>query len=370
MGFKLKAADGTALEIADGDFYFNTKARGRRMMANSLSCDARRVHACLELATMGFQQEECVVAIGKNQTRPLTPTDIKDQTGLSRQNVRRAFEELDDAGLAERRAADGGALRKGQVLIYSWAVPRPPKKEDCSRARLQFPDWFPESWEPLKPLISRFKYSLIDDEVAARDYKEELDAAARAYKEAEIVAIRALERVCAARKRADASLYRKNGKIYKERPSSSAVEPKVQAAKAEEDGSLYKKFKASYPDQPTKHFDEPRAKPLFEGKTKAEQALILERLQIYLTCERWRDEDGRWIPFASKWLESYEADPPPALKKHRSSRQPASDEEYVEYTQMYEEFRQNAVEINDALVNGRPLSKRHQQVMDYLEHRR
>ena len=89
-------------------------------------------------------------------------------------------------------------------------------------------------------------------------------------------------------------------------------------------------------------------------------------MQIYLTCERWRDEDGRWIPFASKWLESYEADPPPALKKHRSSRQPASDEEYVEYTQMYEEFRQNAVEINDALVNGRPLSKRHQQVMDYF----
>ena len=29
MGFKLKAADGTALEIADGDFYFNTKARGQ-----------------------------------------------------------------------------------------------------------------------------------------------------------------------------------------------------------------------------------------------------------------------------------------------------------------------------------------------------
>lgn len=288
------------------------------MCQNSLSSDARRVYACLELATMGFKQEECVVAIGKNETRPLTPTDICHQTGLSRQNARRAFQELDDAGLAERRAADGGALRKGQVLLYSWAVPREPKKQDCSRARLQFPDWFPDSWEPLKPLISRLKYNSID-EVAARDYKEELDAAARAYKEADIVARRVLEKVCARPKRAAVSLLMKEQKDIRERTSSSAVVPKGQAAKAEEeDRSLYQKFKAQYP---AAHYDEAKAKPSFEGKTPTQQTHVLERLALYLTCERWQDEDGRWIPLASKWLQSYDADPPPVMRvnRHRAS---------------------------------------------------
>jgi biotin operon repressor len=211
MGFKLRAGDGTELLVPDGEYYFNTKARGRRMMLNSLSSDARRVYACLELATMGFQQE-LAVTMERGEQRPLTPTDIGQQTGLSRQNVRRGFEELEDAGLALRQALDGGALRKGHVLLYSWAVPRQPKKEDCSRARLQLPDWFPESWEPLKSLISRYKYSVTVDEVAAGDYKDEIDAAARAYKEAEMVAVRALEKVCARAQSPRASSYRKNGK--------------------------------------------------------------------------------------------------------------------------------------------------------------
>jgi len=211
MAFKLKAGDGTNILVPDGDYYFNTKARGRRMMANSLSSDARRVYACLELATMGFQQE-LAVTMERGEQRPLTPTDVLQHTGLSRQNVRRGFEELEDAGLARRQAPDGGALRKGNVLLYSWALPREPKKEDCSRARLQLPDWFPDSWEALKPLISRYKYSFIEDEVAARDYKDEIDAAARAYKEAEMVAVRALEKVCARAQSPRASSYRKNGK--------------------------------------------------------------------------------------------------------------------------------------------------------------
>lgn len=221
MGFKLKAGDGPDILVPDGEYYFNTKARGRRMMLNSLSSDARRVYACLELATMGFQQE-LAVTMERGEQRPLTPTDVGDQTGLSRQNVRRGFEELEEAGLALRKASDGGALRKGQVLLYSWAVPRQPKKEDCSHAGLQFPDWFPESWEPLKPLISRFRLSVIEDFVAARDYKDEIDAAARGYKEAEIVAMRALEKVCARPQRAQTSLYRKNGKNI-ERTAAAAL---------------------------------------------------------------------------------------------------------------------------------------------------
>ncbi len=316
MGFKLKAADGTPLEIADGDFYFNTKARGRRMMANSLSSDARRVYACLELATMGWKQELAVVQIGKEKQRPLTPTDIKEQTGLSKQHVRRGLEELENAGLAQRVADDKGALRNGHIEIYSWAVPREPEKEKGSRARLPFPAWFPESWEPLKPLISRFKYSLIDDEVAARGYFKEIAEAARDYQRAEEVAIRALERVCAGRKSASASLsYERTERTLRERTSSSSeVVAVVLAVKAEEEEepSLYQKFKAQYPAD---HYDEAKAKPFFDGKQKPEQLRILQRLQVYLVCERWKDEDGRWIPLASNWLPTCDADPPAVVKK-------------------------------------------------------
>jgi hypothetical protein len=366
MGFKIKAADGTTLEIADGDFYFNTKARARRMCLNSLSSDARRVYACLELATMSWKQELAVI-MEAGEKRPLTPNDIRLQTGLLKQHVTRGLVELEDAGLAERRAPDGGALRKGNVLIYSWAVPREPKKENSNRARLLFPDWFPESWEPLKAIISKEKYSITIDEVTARGYFEEGAEVARGYQESKMVAARFLERISAQPQSAVASLCIERTEIYKERTSSSAVVAKVQAAKAEEDGTLYKKFKDSYPET---RFDESEAKPIFEGKTKTEQLHILERLQVYLQCDRWKDDGGRWIKWASNWLKVYEADPPARFTKHRSSRQPASEEEVLKYMEMSDEFNRNAVEINDALLNGRPLPPRHQELLDYMQGRR
>lgn len=223
MGFKIKAADGTTLEIPDREYYFNSKARGRRMMANSLSSDARRVYACLELATMGFQQE-LAVTMERGEQRPLTPYDVRQQTGLLKQNVTRGLVELEDAGLALRKAPDGGVLRKGQVLIYSWAVPRRPKEENSNRARLLFPDWFPESWEPLKPFISRYKYSITADEVSARDYFEEGAEVARAYQHAEMVTARFLERICARPKSPRASLYGKNGKNIERTTAAAVVE--------------------------------------------------------------------------------------------------------------------------------------------------
>ena len=223
MSFKLKAADGTNIAIPDGEYYFNTKARSRRMMANSLSSDARRVYACLELATMGFQQE-LAVTMERGEQRPLTPTDIQRQTGLLKQCVTRGLVELEDAGLALRKAPDGGALRKGQVLIYSWAVPREPKEENSKRARLLFPDWFPESWEPLKPFISRYKYSITADEVSARAYLEEGAEVARAYQDAEMVTARFLERICARTKSPHASLYGKNGKNIERTTAAAVVE--------------------------------------------------------------------------------------------------------------------------------------------------
>jgi hypothetical protein len=262
---------------------------------------------------MGFQQELAVTMEG-GEKRPLTPTDIRQQTGLLKQCVNRGLVELEDAGLALRKAPDGGALRKGNVLLYSWASPRQAKEENSKRARLLLPDWFPESWEPLKPLISRYKYSLTVDEGRARAYFDDLAADARAYKEIEMVIVRKLESLRADDKKPRSSLYRKNGKNIERKDSSSSAVLPVKAE--EEDRSAYRQLKAAYP---AGHFDEGKTKPSFDRKTGAQQQRVLERLQVYLACERWQDDGGRWIPLSSNWLESCEADPPPALKKAKTA---------------------------------------------------
>ena len=367
--FVIKGADGNPLEVPARQYYFNTKARARRMMQNSLSSDARRVYACLELATMGWKQELAVI-MDNGKTRPLSPADIRKQTGLVKQNVSRGLAELDDAGVAERRSDDDKPLRNGHILIYSWASPRPERIEsEGNRARLPFPAWFPDSWEPIRHFINRQKLSLIDDEVAARAYFEPVADAARAYQEAEEGLARALEPVCARPKRESASLYTKKVKILRERTSSSAVSDVQEAkleppVKAEEEESLYQKFKTNYPEG---HFDEAKAKESFEKKLRAQQEHILERLQIYVACERWLDDGGRWIPLASTWLRSCFADPPPVLKKPQNGHRQASADGGARHTEMSKAFRENAKEINDALLNGRQLSKFHQEIMDYLD---
>jgi hypothetical protein len=92
---------------------------------------------------------------------------------------------------------------------------------------------------------------------------------------------------------------------------------KPQKAQEEEHQSLYSKFKAQYPAD---HFDEGKARPVFQKKSITQQVHILERLAVYRDSDRWKDDGGRWIPFASKWLESYDADPPPALKKTSAAK--------------------------------------------------
>jgi MarR family len=196
--FTITGADGEKLQIPAGDYYFNTKARCRRLMQNSLSSDARRVYACLEAATM-FWKRELALA---NNGQPLTPTDIVEQTGLIKQHVTAALRELEEQGLAERRSDDGGELRRGHILIYSWAVPQPPQEEDSNCAQLQsslqFPDWFPESWESLKPLIKRLRVRLDTELVTARSsIIEEGAEIARCYEEAEKRVRALLERVSA-----------------------------------------------------------------------------------------------------------------------------------------------------------------------------
>lgn len=220
--YTVRGADGTDVIVRKGDWYINTKARARRMMANSLSSDARRVHACLELATMGFSQE-LAVTMENGEQRPLTPTDIQKQTGLPRQEVRRGLDDLEVAGLAARRADDENGLRRGHVLIYSWASPRSTgeEKEIVGERAYKLPSWFPESCEALKPFLSHYKIRLTEEFVGERAYISELEELAHAYKEFTDRAARTLEKVCAHGKTPPPSLYERNGKEHGERNNNN-----------------------------------------------------------------------------------------------------------------------------------------------------
>lgn len=201
--FLIKGAGDQPIPTPAGEFYGNTKPRARRMMQNPLSNQARRIYACLELATMGYQQELAVKTTrgrnGRPEQQPLTPSDIANETGLSRQHVRRGLAELERAGLAERRPADGNTLRKGQVRLYSWAIPRKEVARKVAARGYNFPAWFPPVWEPLRPLISRFKLQISIEQNAVGGYISEGEAAAHGYQQAEKRALSFLNRICAPR---------------------------------------------------------------------------------------------------------------------------------------------------------------------------
>jgi predicted transcriptional regulator len=176
-GLHIKGADGKVFVVPPREFYMSAKARARRMMLESLSTHARRVYACLELATMGYLQELAVTMKGGNQ-RPLTPGDIAKQTGLSNQNVRRALAELERAGLAMRVADDGKELRQGHVRIHCWAYPRP-AEESKGSGPARFTAWFPDSWELLTPDEADAREFLDEGALVAQDLQKATEAAAR-----------------------------------------------------------------------------------------------------------------------------------------------------------------------------------------------
>ena len=366
--FVIRGAADERIEVPAGEYYFNTKARARRMMLNSLSADARRVYACLELATMGYQQE-LAVTLERGRQRPLTPADVSDQTGLSRQHVRAGLRELETAGLAERRAQDGGHLRKGQVLLYCWATPRRPGEKNCSRAQLQFPQWFPEEWEPLKQLITRRKLLISLDEESARRYISEGVEVARRYKEAEIVAARFLESVCAPTPHIRRKeIERKNPPpppesppkptqddeedfpnqprentntpplvaldVIKPRgfgvqridltvktppplPAGAPAVPAVPAAAwvRGEPPTADNSFDRLARDYPRDRFDHAAAAAQWRRKAPAQRQRALDALPKFLTCPRWA-ETPEYIPTASEWLRKnlYEYEPPRLLR--------------------------------------------------------
>jgi hypothetical protein len=72
-------------------------------------------------------------------------------------------------------------------------------------------------------------------------------------------------------------------------PSSAELAP----TQEEQEHRLYFAFKNMYPSH---RFDEGKSKNLFERLSLA-------------------DDNGRFIPFASNWLKSYDTDPPPLFTK-------------------------------------------------------
>jgi hypothetical protein len=296
----------------------------------------------------GIAQELHQVALAFYAEAGKDLTDEEKKTlKVSRQNVRRTLAELEGEGVAERRTADGILLRDlsreqlkrlpiGKIRLYFFARPRPAKRvpDVVKRDYVSFPFLSPSEGRLLSRLLRRFgldplryvasdgyvqeavKAALADyqqaDSVARADYEKTENVDAEALKESLDVAA-ASERIVSnpvnnlVRKGASGSAsasFSGSGAIG-DNPSSSSAFPLVsreappaRARKAEEEDSrsLYQVFKAEYP---AGHFDEPKTKPCFEEKTKTKQLRVIERLHVYLDCERWKDEDGQWIPFSA-----------------------------------------------------------------------
>jgi hypothetical protein len=77
---------------------------------------------------MGFNQELAVV-MEQGRIRPLTQSDIEKQTRIAVKNVHRCVLDLESEGWLLRKPSDEErGLRRGEVQIHCYAVPRPPKK--------------------------------------------------------------------------------------------------------------------------------------------------------------------------------------------------------------------------------------------------
>src|SRR4030095_15663081 len=196
--FQITSADGTQLEIPAGRYYINTKARPERLMRDSLSNRARRVHAWLEPMTMGWQHELAVGMVKGGKTLA-SREDISERTGIAVQHVSSALAELKAAGYGDCKE---NSSDKRQLEIYSWAIPRPVEAPDTNRAKFVSPSWIPTDEKYLTSFIKRRKlktYETLDhlDETARSSYLEELIRTARELEEAELRIARMLDPNCA-----------------------------------------------------------------------------------------------------------------------------------------------------------------------------
>jgi hypothetical protein len=324
------------------------------MMKNHLSRNARRVHARLDLATMGFHQELAVV-MDKGRIRPLTTSDISKDTELDECDVRRALDELDAAGLGERRAADSGKLRKGKVEIYSWAKPRTPKEEKRVCAHTENLRWIPDALKSLLAYANRCRYKLSDDldEHARTLLLERGPEVARILEEADKTAARLLDEVCA-----KAPLYKEDKTdktIYKEDPPPlppplpvNGHKPEVIDEEEEEEPLPNKQTQPADPPvvetlpaviardaEPVPSFDEfravypgevdPESKPAFVKLKPADKIACVQNLPRFIRCGQW--QEAQYIPRASNFIlkRQWEFDAPPGRGKRAQEKNDMQD---------------------------------------------
>jgi DNA-binding transcriptional ArsR family regulator len=128
-------------------------------------------------------------------------------------------------------------------------------------------------------------------------------------------------------------------KVKSSSPSPPTLDLERTRQAEEEERPIYATFKRLYPSQ---RYDEGKARSLFEGLPHAERVRVIERLRLYLVCPRWLvslgEDNGRFIPFASNWLKSYDADPPPVFTKpgdETERRQVESISRVAELTRAY-----------------------------------
>ena len=173
------------LGIKEGQYFTDSKLRAKRAMRSKCFSPAARVHICLGLHTMGYQQE-LAVTMEAGKKIPLTPSHVAAETGLKKQNVRPAMLELQSCGLGKIEGST-----HGRVKLYAWAVPRQPDAASRSNSRHYFVEHAPP-W--LQCLLKRYRIRPPNDgEVLSRGYLEAVQDASRKYREAEEVLKRTLK---------------------------------------------------------------------------------------------------------------------------------------------------------------------------------
>ena len=318
--------------VKSGQWYGEAKAFcAAAARASDLSADALMCLFCLRLHTIAYKSELAVKMV-KGKPEPFRPTDLSEETGLTRQNVRRCLVELEYAGYSKREAIGEGGLHKGNVQIYCWLLPRAPARVEKNKR--------PDHGLPAEVVraMNRFRIQLPKDFVATSDYKAFVEAALRDYKKADIVAVGKLKEAFFVAPGAPA--YKEDRNYLKETTERGVPPPPpgsvdtsatggvaIDRHKAEEEEDLpptFASLKALYPSQ---RFDEGKVKPIFAKLPLAERVQVIWRLRsVWLRCERWQDAKGRWIPFCSTWLKSYESDPPPVLRKHDAAAEKIEQE--------------------------------------------
>jgi hypothetical protein len=167
-----------ALGIMVGEYFSDSKLRAKRAMRSRYFSPEARVHICLGLHTMGYQQE-LAVKMEAGKRVPLTPADVCSETGLSRKHFREYMNNLEAAGLGAMKGST-----KGRVELYAWAVPRAVDvNKIVPRAGTISSSWAPQD---LQSLLNHYRIRLPDGLSPAPGQIEELERLARGAKEAEL----------------------------------------------------------------------------------------------------------------------------------------------------------------------------------------